>query len=114
MKAKGYSVRKGEYNQNASRQPYPGVIIEEMLDSVSVHSGVEHENYPVALIGDHQEEMKPKEPDVSASKIVICFHQSQKYFFRNSFDKKKWKNLWYDISQTIPILEAVVSYKDLG
>ena len=70
MKAKGYSVRKGEYNQNASRQPYPGVIIEEMLDSVSVHSGVEHENYPVALIGDHQEEMKPKEPDVSASKIV--------------------------------------------
>ena len=70
MKAKGYSVRKGEYNQNASRQPYPGVIIEEMLDSVSVHSGVEHENYPVALIGDHQEEMKPKEPDVSASKIL--------------------------------------------
>ena len=28
--------------------------------------GVEHENYPVALIGDHQDEMKPKEPDVSA------------------------------------------------
>ena len=66
MKAKGYSVRKGEYNQNASRQPYPGVIIEEMLDSVSVHShGVEHENYPVALIGEHHDDMKPKEPDVS-------------------------------------------------
>ena len=35
------------------RPPYPGVIIEEMLDSVSVHSAVEeNENYPVALIGE--------------------------------------------------------------
>ena len=79
-----------------------------MLDSVSVHSGVEHENYPVALIGDHQEEMKPKEPDVSASKIVICFHQSQKYFFRNSFDKKKQK---YDM---MPPKSTLITMKQMS
>ena len=44
------------------RPPYPGVIIEEMLDSVSVHSVVEeNENYPVALIGEQNGD---KEPDV--------------------------------------------------
>merc|ERR1711936_853657 len=30
---------------------------------VHSHGGVEHENYPVALIGEHQDDMKPKEPD---------------------------------------------------
>ena len=44
------------------RPPYPGVIIEEMLDSVSVHGAVEeNENYPVALIGEQNGD---KEPDV--------------------------------------------------
>ena len=44
------------------RSPYPGVVIEEMLDSASTHN----ENYPVAL---HTGEIKPQqqEPDVRKS-----------------------------------------------
>ena len=59
MQGKAYSVRKGDM---PDRPPYPGVIIEEMLDSVSVHGAVEeNENYPVALIGEQNGD---KEPDV--------------------------------------------------
>ena len=49
---RNYTVRKGE-----DRNPYPGVIIEEMLDSASMQNG----DYPVALIEDQPE---TKEPEV--------------------------------------------------
>lgn len=54
-----YTLRKvdeNDVNGRDARNPYPGVIIEEMLDSASVHSV----NYPLV------EADKVKEADVSA------------------------------------------------
>jgi hypothetical protein len=59
-----YSVRKGEGPQNYNdRPPYPGVIIEEMLDSASMQNGDNGNNYPVALIGE--QDQQHRDPDVS-------------------------------------------------
>ena len=45
-------------NEQEECPPYPGVVIEEMLDSASVHN----ENYPMVL---HTGDTKPQqEPDV--------------------------------------------------
>ena len=44
---RNYSIRKG-VGEAERNQSYPGVIIEEMLDSASMHNG----DYPVALIED--------------------------------------------------------------
>ena len=49
---RNYNVRKGEGDQ----PPYPGVIIEEMLDSASMH-GDHVTNGQVALIDQRQEVM---------------------------------------------------------
>jgi hypothetical protein len=52
---RSYSLRKIDQDNQEERSPYPGVIIEEMLDSASTHN----ENYPVALHTGEQQE-----PDV--------------------------------------------------
>ena len=55
---RSYSLRKiDEVNQQES-PPYPGVIIEEMLDSASTHN----ENFPIVM---HNGEATKQEPDVS-------------------------------------------------
>ena len=56
---RNYTIRKGE-----ERNPYPGVIIEEMLDSASMHNG----DYPVALIEDQPE---TKEPEVMLLRLTL-------------------------------------------
>ena len=53
---RSYSLRKIDQDNQEDKSPYPGVIIEEMLDSASTHN----ENYPVALHTGEQQE-----PDVS-------------------------------------------------
>ena len=52
---RSYSLRKIDQDNQEEKSPYPGVIIEEMLDSASTHN----ENYPVALHTGEQQE-----PDV--------------------------------------------------
>jgi len=49
---RSYSLRKIDQDNQEDKSPYPGVIIEEMLDSASTHN----ENYPVALHTGEQQE----------------------------------------------------------
>merc|ERR1719278_789235 len=49
---RSYSLRKIDQDNQEEKSPYPGVIIEEMLDSASTHN----ENYPVALHTGEQQE----------------------------------------------------------
>ena len=53
-----------EEGNHEERSPYPGVVIEEMLDSASVHN----ENYPMVL---HAGETRPQqEPDVRKKNLT--------------------------------------------
>ena len=57
---RNYSVRKGAFGEaERNNQPYAGVIIEEMLESASMHNG----DYPVALI--EEQPGGTREPEVS-------------------------------------------------
>ena len=57
---RNYTIRKG----GEERNPYPGVIIEEMLDSASMQNG----EYPVALIDD-----QPETKEAEVSTYPMCF-----------------------------------------
>ena len=80
---RNYTVRKGE-----DRNPYPGVIIEEMLDSASMQNG----DYPVALIEDQPE---TKEPEVrTLPRINVKFQPFFPYIFRNFLNVSRLLSLF--------------------